>query len=80
MQHCQPVPNEQQIKFVKEDEDPELFVNMFRRGLNVAISDQARIPDAHLERFITLCVPSVFVLLLWWTGLSEVCSACLQNC
>ena len=49
-----PTTKKQQIKFVEEDENPEVLAGLPRRGLNVAISDQARIPDAHLERFITL--------------------------
>ncbi|QNJ07666.1 undecaprenyl-phosphate glucose phosphotransferase [Synechococcus sp. Minos11] len=49
-----PAKIHQQITFVDEDEDPGVLTQFSRRSLIVAISDQARIPDAHLERFITL--------------------------
>jgi len=49
-----PTAKQQQITLLEEEEDPEVLSGFPRRGLNVAISDQARIPDAHLERFITL--------------------------
>jgi lipopolysaccharide/colanic/teichoic acid biosynthesis glycosyltransferase len=49
-----PTAKQQQITLLEEEEDPDVLSGFPRRGLNVAISDQARIPDAHLERFITL--------------------------
>ena len=45
---------QQQITLLDEHEDPVVFAGLPRRGLSVAISDQAQIPDRHLERFITL--------------------------
>ena len=49
-----PPRKQQEITMMEDDEDPSLLAGFPKRGLNVAISDQASIPDAHLERFITL--------------------------
>ena len=48
------LPKKKIIHFVGEMDDPAILSNMSKASLTVAVSDQANIPDVHLEHFISL--------------------------